>query len=219
MGLQLSPYNAPNLLKNHMCYTSLKAWGREMIVHKTIEIPTLYNYSQLLLSDALKHQFYAYLKRLPQKYICESRLDYPSWYGQAFNKTHIIESLLPHMDVKSYSRRPLDIFAYRLCLDFVNTYNVSMKIQIMQQLFSGNYRKHLFRMTPNAFPLYAANDIQHHVVWFNPKWEHDQDSTDQVARVIQLYYAQRNQNCLIFQNPVHNRTIPQVPHLQLFVQR
>ncbi len=190
-----------------------------MIVHKTVEISALYNSSQLLLSNALKHEFYAYLKRLPQKYICESRLDYPSWYGQPFNKTHIIEALLPHLDVRSYSRRPLDIFAYRLCLDFVSTYNVSMKVQIMQQLFWGNYSQYLFRITRNSFPLYTSKDIQHDVVWLNPRWHYDQHSIDQVAQAIQSYYKQHNQNCLIFQNAEHDRTIPEVVHLQLLVQR
>jgi hypothetical protein len=189
-----------------------------MPIHRTQRITSLYDRSQLLVSDEVVVRFYQFLRRQPQQQLRQSQLDDPRWHSKLLTLDHfgMHEEEFNQAIATQWFREPIVHFAFEVYMDFFRQNNVSLAEQIQQQLFSGKFSKHCYRITGNNFPYHCQNAIEHSVIWFNPNASFS--DADIQKKIYDIVGAIERQGycCMVFENSVENRSVPEVVHFQLF---
>ena len=80
-----------------------------------------------------------------------------------------------------------------------------------------------YKMTLNDYPYYITPDIEHKVLWFNPKFTQNNEierlvTNDNIIDVI-LKMEEQGNEYIFYRNHKFNSSVPNIIHYQVFVKR
>ncbi len=185
-----------------------------MAIHQTRSIRSLYDRSQLLISDQFAACFYQFLKRYPVSQVRNTQLDYPTWHSKKITPKILAEEAPVE---RLYSRTPLGTFSYLIYMQFFRERNLSLAQQVSYRLFSARYQNYVYRISENTFAYYTANSVKHYVLWFNPRMCFTQQTLSILLKHVTDSLSARGYKCFLYQNDMQDRSVPEVLHYQLFI--
>ena len=187
-----------------------------MAIHRSRLVKTLYDRSQLLLSDEAMMHFYHYLQQYPVHEIRRAQIDFNYSHNFVLLPKQVIHKQdLFNCEVQ-LAREPLIRFALEVYLQFFRDTHISLADQVQQQLFSGEDQRKIYQITANNFPYQTHRTIEHCVLWLNPHCQFQDGAIHMIMQTVEQFFQQKGCYCLIFENQANRRSIPELKHYQLF---
>lgn len=103
----------------------------------------------------------------------------------------------------------------------LNSYS-SVSEYVLKEKMEGREAEQGMILLPNDFPYDLDPEIGHYVLWFVGSDEDHHQDTEVLKAKFKTYLEEELDydefETLIYINPKHNQTIPQIPHCQVFVR-
>jgi hypothetical protein len=139
-------------------------------------------------------------------------------------------------ELKTYHRNPPSDFfprskdvrtKYFLHKRFVKKNFGDINNYITKKYFSGRNTNIKFKLDKNIFPYLIDKNIDHYILWFNPKY-FDSEYPDfnykqkQIVKFLKIVFPKRKlilgNNVIYYENIVANRSVSGVRHIQIFIK-
>lgn len=100
------------------------------------------------------------------------------------------------------------------------THQKNLNIPLDQYLYEKIFTKNQdYSFQPNTFPYYLESNIEHWVLWWNPKKENSiLDDKKWVEKIIEKNWCKKKYEYSCFENFTKDRSVQTIRHFQIFIK-